>query len=128
MSAVKLSFLDEPFFCNRQINNLGLLQQRRISEASPAGARALPQTRGMQTPSPGRDRFSWRGKSLSREPDVRFGSLADEPSRAKIQQCPLLSESGHSQLRSDCPLSANSGHQVGNLGIGIRLYLLLNAL
>ena len=33
------------------------------------------------------------GKDLSGV-DVRFGSLADKPSHAKIQVCPLLSESG----------------------------------
>ena len=27
--------------------------------------------------------------------DVRFGSLADKPSRPKIHRCPFLSESGH---------------------------------
>jgi hypothetical protein len=32
--------------------------------------------------------------------DVHFGSLADKPSRAEIQQCPLLSESGQMRCRS----------------------------
>jgi hypothetical protein len=34
----------------------------------------------------------------SLRPFVRFGSLADKPSKLKIRHCPLLSESGHSRL------------------------------
>jgi hypothetical protein len=41
---------------------------------------------------------------------VRFGSLADKPSRAKTHHCPLLSESGQTRARLNCPLSANTGH------------------
>src|ERR1700688_1228045 len=48
----------------------------------------------------------------SNEPaHVRFGSLADKPSRAKSHQCPLWSKSGQTLAQLDCPLSANSGHQ-----------------
>jgi hypothetical protein len=41
--------------------------------------------------------------------NVCFGSKADKPSRAKIHRCPLLSESGQTRVRSDCPLCANTG-------------------
>src|SRR5664280_3324633 len=37
-----------------------------------------------------------------------FGSLADKPSRAKIEFCPLWSKSGQTRLRFECPLSAKS--------------------
>src|SRR5450759_2540159 len=36
-------------------------------------------------------------------------SKADKPLRAKIQLCPLLSNSGQTRAQLDCPLSANSG-------------------
>ena len=39
------------------------------------------------------DRIVPTGTSLP--PFVRFGSKADKPSQAKINRCPLLSESGH---------------------------------
>jgi hypothetical protein len=42
-------------------------------------------------------------------PNVRSGSLADKPSRAKIEFCPLWSKSGQIRARLDCPLSATSG-------------------
>ena len=38
--------------------------------------------------------------------DVRFGSKADKPSRAKIHLCPLWSNSGQTLVRLLCPLSA----------------------
>jgi hypothetical protein len=41
--------------------------------------------------------------------NVAVGSLADKPSRAKINFCPLLSESGQTRARLNCPLSAKSG-------------------
>jgi hypothetical protein len=44
--------------------------------------------------------------------DVRFGSLADKPFRAKIHLCPLLSKSGQTLVRPLCPLCAKSGHSV----------------
>ena len=41
--------------------------------------------------------------------NVRFGSLADKPSRAKIHRCPLLSESGQNLRRTELTLCAISG-------------------
>src|SRR5450631_3050450 len=38
--------------------------------------------------------------------NVRSGSLADKPSRAKIQFCLLWSKSGQTRVRLDCPLCA----------------------
>ena len=35
-----------------------------------------------------------KGQQFINQVDVRFGSLADKPSRPKIQLYPLLSESG----------------------------------
>jgi hypothetical protein len=32
--------------------------------------------------------------------NVRFGSLADKPARAKIRRCPLFPKSGHSRPRN----------------------------
>src|SRR5450631_4733995 len=43
--------------------------------------------------------------------NVRFGSLADKPSRAKIQLCLLWSKSGHTPPRLGCPLYAKSCHR-----------------
>jgi hypothetical protein len=34
-----------------------------------------------------------------------------------------FSNSGQTRVRLECPLSAKSGHRVGNLGIGTRPYL-----
>src|SRR5450759_3004276 len=41
--------------------------------------------------------------------NVAVGSFADKPSPAKIDGCPLLSESGQTRVRLDCPLSAIRG-------------------
>src|ERR1017187_10461372 len=58
--------------------------------------------------------FSYRAISQNistRAADVEVftqpGSLADKSSRAKIQLCPVLSESGQTRARLDCPLCAN---------------------
>jgi len=40
--------------------------------------------------------------------NVRSGSLADKPSRAKIQFCPLWSKSGQTRVRLDCPFCARA--------------------
>jgi hypothetical protein len=40
--------------------------------------------------------------------NVRYGSLADKPSRAKIQLCLLWSKSGQTRAWLDCQLSAKS--------------------
>src|ERR1035437_1047376 len=37
--------------------------------------------------------------------------VADKPSPAKIQLCPLWSNNGQMRVRLDCPLSANSRHR-----------------
>ena len=42
--------------------------------------------------------------------DKAGGKVANKLPQAKIRLCPLLSESGQMRVRSDCPLSANSGH------------------
>jgi hypothetical protein len=42
--------------------------------------------------------------------DVRFGSKADKPSRAKINVCSLWSKSGQNRAQLVCPLSAKSRH------------------
>jgi hypothetical protein len=42
--------------------------------------------------------------------NIAYGSLADKPSPAKIDLCPLWSESGQTRVRLDCPLSAKSEH------------------
>jgi len=44
-----------------------------------------------------------------KQANVRFGSLADKPSRAKIQLCPLWSNSGQTRALLQCPLCATSG-------------------
>src|SRR5664280_610003 len=38
-------------------------------------------------------------------------SLADKPSRAEIERCPLLSKSGQKWVQSICPLSAISNQR-----------------
>jgi hypothetical protein len=42
--------------------------------------------------------------------NVRFGSLADNPSGAEIHRCPLWSKSRQARAWLDCPISANSRH------------------
>ena len=44
--------------------------------------------------------------------NVRFGSLANKLSPAKIDGCPLWSKSGQTRAQLGCPLSANSGQIV----------------
>src|ERR1035437_9814012 len=53
------------------------------------------------------DRIVPTGTSLP--PFARFGSKADKPSQAKIQICPLLSESGQNGASRRMTRSANSG-------------------
>ena len=55
------------------------------------------------------ERANRNGSPLSCDSDARFGSIATEPSRAKIQQCPLLSESDQILRRSELT-RAESGH------------------
>jgi hypothetical protein len=55
----------------------------------------------------------------ARAPNVRFGSKADKPSRAKIQLCPLWSKSGQTRVRLDCPLCADCVAKVSNRGATI---------
>jgi hypothetical protein len=43
--------------------------------------------------------------------DVRFGSKADKPSRAKIHVCPLCSKSGQILRRSEMTLIASGGRK-----------------
>jgi hypothetical protein len=57
-----------------------------------------------------RERCRRHGIALVCGPDVRSGSLADKPSRAKIQICPLWSKSGQTGVQLDCPLSAKLRH------------------
>ncbi len=49
-----------------------------------------------------------KGDTRLRSDDVRFGSKADI--RACVGHVRFTPESGHSQRRLRCPLSANSGH------------------
>jgi hypothetical protein len=51
---------------------------------------------------------------------VRCGSKADKPSQAKIQECPLWSESGQKRARPECPLSANRDQRTAASSIAIR--------
>src|SRR5450756_1847954 len=53
--------------------------------------------------------------------DVADGSLAAKPPRAKINSCPLWSNSGQTRVHMDCPLCVES--RCGAVALG-RTYLL----
>ena len=61
-----------------------------------------------------------KGQQFINQVDVRFGSLADKPSRPKIQLYPLLSESGQ-QFAPPNPPANRPAEAAGNPLTGIRL-------
>src|ERR1035437_3846799 len=96
--------------------SINVLRRRALTALPPALSRRfmpIPKTRTRHL-SASNQRFD-RGLKPASKPmpqctaNVRSGSSkADKPSWAKIYLCPLLSNSGQTRVRLDCPLSANS--------------------